>query len=47
LYEVLEITDEIRELILVGASAWNCEESHRAGHDHSAAQRLDQSGWRA
>jgi len=40
--KVMEINDELRELILVGAfGAGTEEESHRAGHDHPAAQWFD------
>ena len=43
LYEVMEINDELRELILVGASALELKkESRRAGNDHVKAQRIDQ-----
>ena len=43
LYEVMEVDDEIRELVLVGASARGTEEEgDRARHDHAAPQRSDQ-----
>ena len=45
LYEVMEINDELRELILVGASALELKKKgHRAGNDHIATQRTDQIG---
>jgi len=37
----MEINDELRELILVGASALELKEGDRTGHDHAAAQRFD------
>ena len=43
LYEVLEITDELRELILVGSLGVGiAQESDRAGDDQPAAKRIDQ-----
>ena len=43
LYEVMEINDELRELILVGASALELKKKAlENGNDHAAAQRLDQ-----
>ena len=48
LYEVMEITDELRELILVGASALRTQEKGPGtGHDHAAAQRADQGSVRS
>jgi len=45
LYEVMEVNDELRELILVGAfGAGAQEEGDRAGDDYSPPQRLDQGG---
>ena len=39
LYEVMEVDDEVRELVLVGASAVGVEEEgDRAGNDHTAPQ---------
>ena len=40
LYEVMEITDDLRELILVGASSLELRrKAIDSGHDHAARQR--------
>ncbi len=47
LYEVMEINDELRELILVGASALELKkESAGDGNDHPAQERTDEDGHR-
>ena len=44
LYEVMEINDDLRELILVGASALEMKKKAlETGNDHVAAQRANQS----
>ena len=43
LYEVMEINDDLRELILVGRfGAGTQEEGAGNGNDYAAAQRIDQ-----
>jgi len=39
----MEINDELRELILVGASALNSRRKHRSGNAHASQERLDKA----